>query len=640
MVPEFPPVGSSPRNIAQGHGAIWCAYGASLIALVVMVGWYMRSPALIKFVPGGSAMKFNAALGYALLAGALAVRASVRSGSPLRSRSLLEVAPTVVALVVTAYAAVSLGADFLGQALASDQWIVRDWSESAESSLRAGRMSRLSALVLALLGVGLIFGKAVRRPCSVVAAFVASLNLVEVILGAIFASAAVGLTRMSVPSSLACLALAAGLYLLDSDFKPWTAIRPLSRVPAMTTAPFVIFGSVLLLTACVILGVNLDWDPDSVIRAGAFFTVVAAFALVIWLKVLASHLMKVEAERQSYVLSIRQQNEQLTQAVAERTRELEAKSEEHLLHALVARYTSDVVVITDVAGEIVWVNQAFESLTGYSLAEVKGRKPGSFLQGPGTDPKTVAQISAAVRSNRAFACDILNYTRTGQPYWLSIDAQPVRDEAGRLVYFVAVERDVTLRRKLEEDLERARKRSQYLIDSVDGAVFELAIGGANTRRFTFIGPGIESLTGCSSAEISRDSDIFWGRVDPRDAAAVETSLVASLAAEKPWHCSFRMPTPDGAVGWLDVRATPQRGPRGEITLVGVFVNSTHLHDARERERASLLELERWFEVMRGREERLLGLKAEVNELLVARGEPPRYEQPERLEPSRSPRANA
>lgn len=638
MVPEYPPGDSSPPNLAQGHGAIWCAYGALLIALVVIVGWYMHSPALIKFVPGGSPLKFNAALAYAFLSGALAVRASVRADTTLRFRSFLGAAPTVVASVVVAYAAASLFADFLGQTLAIDRWVVRDWSESPGSSFHPVSMSRLSALVLILLGAGIVFGKSVRRPCCVVAAFVASTNLVQVILGAIFASTELGLSRMSVPSSLACLLLAAGLYLLDSDFKPWVAIRPLSRETAITTAPIVIFGSVLLLTTCVILGVNLEWNPDYIIQAGAFFTVGAAFALVIWLKMLASHLMKVEAERHSYVHSVRLQNEQLTRAVAERTRELEAKSEEHNLHALVARYTSDVVVITNVRGEIVWVNQAFESLTGYTLSEVKGRKPGSFLQGPGTDPKTVALISAAVRSSRAFACDILNYTRTGEPYWLSIDAQPVHDEAGRLVYFVAVERDVTHRRKLEEDLESARKRSQYLIDSVDGAVFELAIGGASTRRFTFIGPGIEPLIGCSSAEISYNPDVFWRRVDARDAAAVEDSLITSLATEKPWYCSFRMPTPEGAVGWLDVRATPQRGPRGEITLVGVMVNSTHLHVARERERASLLELERWFEVMRGREERLLSLKAEVNELLVARGERPRYEHSERVETSQSSRA--
>jgi len=635
MVPESPaqnPRGNLPSEL--------CAYGALLISAAVIVGWFLSSPTLVKFVPGGAALKFNAAVAYAGLAAALALRATAMSKGAVRSRAFLGTFSTAIALAVVGYAAVSFSAGIRGVPLAIDQWIVRDWSEPADFSQRAGRMSQLTATVLILLGLGIIFGKKPRRVCSIAAAFVASINLVEVVLGAVFVSPELGLSRMSVPSSFACLLLAVGLYALDSDFRPWAAIRPLARETAITVAPFVIFGSVLLLTACVILGVNLEWEPDNVIRAGAFFTVLAAIALVIWLKLLAAHLVGVELERQQYVRSMQDQNERLTRAVAERTRELQVKSEEHILHALVARYTSDVVVITGVAGEIVWVNRAFEQLTGYTLAEVKGRKPGSFLQGPETDPKTVQLISDAVRHSRAFACDILNYNRAGQPYWLSIDAQPVRDEAGRVVYFVAVERDVTLRRKLEDDLEHARQRSQHLIDSVDGAVFELAIHEGQPRRFTFIGPGIETLVGCSSEEICRDADLLWRSIDLRDVAAVESSLAGSAASGDPWYCSFRVPRQGGADIWLDVRANPQRGSGGKVTWVGVFVNSTHLHEARERERASLLELERWFQVMRGREERLLSLKAEVNEVLIANGAAPRYELANDSDPSRPHRTVA
>ena len=60
--------------------------------------------------------------------------------------------------------------------------------------------------------------------------------------------------------------------------------------------------------------------------------------------------------------------------------------------ALVARETDNTVILTDAAGRIEWVNAGFTRLTGYPLDEVKGRKPGSFLQGPNTNLETVRLV--------------------------------------------------------------------------------------------------------------------------------------------------------------------------------------------------------------------------------------------------------
>ena len=68
--------------------------------------------------------------------------------------------------------------------------------------------------------------------------------------------------------------------------------------------------------------------------------------------------------------------------------------------ALVADHTHNAVVITDAAGRIVWVNPGFTRITGYDPAEVLGRTPGSFLQGPGTDPDTVAAVTQALAWSR------------------------------------------------------------------------------------------------------------------------------------------------------------------------------------------------------------------------------------------------
>ena len=119
----------------------------------------------------------------------------------------------------------------------------------------------------------------------------------------------------------------------------------------------------------------------------------------------------------------------------------------------VARLTTNPVVITDRMGRIDWVNAAFEALTEWSLAEVRGRTPGSFLQCPGTDPETAAIIGRALRARVPVEVEILNQSRSGREYWLKMDIQPRFDPEGRHTGFIAIETDVT-------ELLEARARAE------------------------------------------------------------------------------------------------------------------------------------------------------------------------------------
>ena len=131
----------------------------------------------------------------------------------------------------------------------------------------------------------------------------------------------------------------------------------------------------------------------------------------------------------------------------------------------VARLTTNPVVITDRFGCIEWVNSAFETLTGWSLTEVQGCKPGSFLQCANTDSRTIAEIGEAMRAVVPLEVEILNQSRTGQEYWIKMDIQPRFDSSGRHTGFTAVETDITdlhfareQARRAEEEANRARAR--------------------------------------------------------------------------------------------------------------------------------------------------------------------------------------
>ena len=145
-------------------------------------------------------------------------------------------------------------------------------------------------------------------------------------------------------------------------------------------------------------------------------------------------------------------NERLRQ---KQQRLIEKEAESRKL-AKVAERTDNAVILADKDGLIEWVNEAFERMTGWRLEEVRGLKPGSFLQGPRTDPRTAREMGQKVHAGESFRCEILNYRKDGTAYWVDIEVQPIFDNEGHVTHFMAVEADVSgkkrneMRRQLED----------------------------------------------------------------------------------------------------------------------------------------------------------------------------------------------
>ncbi|MEM8798189.1 MAG: diguanylate cyclase [Pseudomonadota bacterium] len=126
--------------------------------------------------------------------------------------------------------------------------------------------------------------------------------------------------------------------------------------------------------------------------------------------------------------------------------------------AIVAENSLDAIVVTDTAGRLQWANRAFRQMTGFTLDDVHGRKPGEFLQGPDTNQQTVRAISNALKQRHSIRTEILNYTKDREPYWIELNISPVFDNNGFHTHFMSIERDIT-KRKHAEEREEALRRS-------------------------------------------------------------------------------------------------------------------------------------------------------------------------------------
>ena len=123
--------------------------------------------------------------------------------------------------------------------------------------------------------------------------------------------------------------------------------------------------------------------------------------------------------------------------------------------SLVAKQTSNAVIITDRDGIVTWVNEGFTRISGYSLTEVIGRRPGHLLQGAATDASVVRHMSEAIKGGSGFNAEIVNYHKNGKAYWISLSVEPVYDKRGQLSQFIAIETDISFQKKLEFELHEA-----------------------------------------------------------------------------------------------------------------------------------------------------------------------------------------
>jgi PAS domain S-box-containing protein len=109
---------------------------------------------------------------------------------------------------------------------------------------------------------------------------------------------------------------------------------------------------------------------------------------------------------------------------------------------------------------LIYVNQGFERMTGYPVADVLGRNC-RFLQGPETDPAAVAEIRTALAARRECLVETLNYRKDGTTFWNRLSITPLRDAAGEVTHFIGIQSDVTIRRLAEDGLRKAKQALEH-----------------------------------------------------------------------------------------------------------------------------------------------------------------------------------
>jgi PAS domain S-box-containing protein len=129
--------------------------------------------------------------------------------------------------------------------------------------------------------------------------------------------------------------------------------------------------------------------------------------------------------------------------------------------SLVARLTTNGVIITDRERRILWVNAGIEKMTGYAAEELIGKNPRIF-QSPNTNPEVRRMISIKLSSGENVRVEIENVSKSGNPYWIELHIQPIFDAYKNITGFLAIQVDVTERKIFEKNLQEALSKEVEL----------------------------------------------------------------------------------------------------------------------------------------------------------------------------------
>jgi PAS domain S-box-containing protein len=172
--------------------------------------------------------------------------------------------------------------------------------------------------------------------------------------------------------------------------------------------------------------------------------------------------------------------------------------------------SANVVVITDLNSDIIYVNQAFSDLTGYTREEAIGQNP-RILKSGEMDASAYQQMWQVLTSGGRWQGEFHNKKKNGELFWEQSTITSIRDEQGKPAFYMAVKEDITMRRALEEERERLIAELQNSLDNI------------KTLR------GLVPI--CASCKKIRNDGGYWQQVEEYVAEHTEADFSHGLCDE-------------------------------------------------------------------------------------------------------------
>ncbi|MBH8574095.1 PAS domain S-box protein [Nostocaceae cyanobacterium CENA369] len=221
---------------------------------------------------------------------------------------------------------------------------------------------------------------------------------------------------------------------------------------------------------------------------------------------------------------------------------------------------------------VIYVNSAFEKITGYSADEVIGRNC-RFLQGTDTEQQpAINELHSAIETGKNCKVVLRNYRKDGSLFWNELSISPIHDENGQLTHFIGIQNDISDRAFAEAALREKEQRWQLALQGNNDGIWDWNV----KTNEVFFSPRWKEMLGYQDHEICHHAEEWAKRVHPDDIETVVLLIQDHFAKKTPFYISeHRVQCKNGSYKWILDRGQALWDERGNaVRMVGSYTDIT------------------------------------------------------------------
>ena len=259
---------------------------------------------------------------------------------------------------------------------------------------------------------------------------------------------------------------------------------------------------------------------------------------------------------------------------------------EHRLRLLesILGNASDAILVTEAAPfdlpgpRIVYVNESFTRMTGYSEAEMVGKTP-RLLQNPLTDRAQLDKIRRALEHWEPVQVELVNQRKNGEEFWVELHIVPVADETGKYTHWVSIQRETTVRKQAEAAI---RENAERFRDSLVQNATDLAAILETDGTVRYGSPSGSRILGVGADQWA-GTDLL-SHLHPDDAPAARAALALAIESQgiSEHFTDFRVRHADGS--WRTLRAV-HHNRLNDPTVNGIVFNAWDITEQKRADEA-------------------------------------------------------